>query len=154
MTAKEFFRQVRRAESELKVLNAKLHHYEDLGFSMGGAAGVIGNKQKGTSRVELAACGAVDAFRDLEKQRREYMAVIARAESVISAVPQEKYRLILNYRYLCGWSFRSISDELMYNDPNSVYRAHGWALSEAQKILNREDADHDGQRAGQVDSGQ
>jgi hypothetical protein len=44
--------------------------------------------------------------------------------------------MILNYRYLCGWSYKSISDELKYNDPNSVYRAHGWALREAQKIIN------------------
>lgn len=139
MTAKQFFRQVQQAESELKVLNAKYRHYEDLGFSMGGAAGVIGNKQKGTSRVELAACGAVDALRAVDEQRRAYMAVIARAEAIIKSIPQEKYRMILNYRYLCGWSFRSISDELAYNDPNSVYRAHGWALSEAQKVINREE---------------
>ena len=137
MTAKEFFRQVRRAESEIKVLNVKLSHYEDLGFSMGGAAGVIGNKQRGSSRVEMAAIGAVDVLRELIDQQKEYMAIIARAEQVIRAIPQEKYRRILNYRYLCGWSFRSISDELAYNDPNSVYRAHGWALSEAQKVLNR-----------------
>ena len=136
MTAKEFFRQVRRAESELKVLNVKLNHYEDLGFSMGGASGVIGNKQKGTSRVELAAIGAVDALRDLEQQRAEFMAVIARAEQVIRAIPQEKYRQILTFRYLCGWSFPSISDELRYKDKNSVYRAHGWALCAAQKVLN------------------
>ena len=137
MTAKEFFRQVQRAEKEIKVLNTKLSHYEDLGFSLGGAVGVIGNKQKGSSRVEMAAIGAVDVLRDLENERAAFMAILARAEQVIRAIPQEKYRRILNYRYLCGWSFRSISDELAYNDPNSVYRAHGWALSEAQKILNR-----------------
>ena len=137
MKAKDFFRQVRVAESELKVLNAKLQHYEDLGMSLGSSSGTIGNKHRGSSRVELAACGAVDATTDLEKQRREYMAIIARAEQVIKQISQEKYRLILDYRYICGKSFRWISDELEYNDPNSIYRAHGWALKEAQKILNR-----------------
>lgn len=138
MKAREFFRQVRIAESELKVLNAKLRHYEDIGLSIGGSAGVIGNKQRGTSRVELAAIGAVDVFRELIDQQKRYTAIIARAEQIIRAIPQEKYRRILNYRYLCGMSFKSISDELMYNDPNSVYRAHGWALNEAQKILNKQ----------------
>lgn len=136
MKAKDFFSQVRRAEKELKVLNAKLDHYKEIGLSIGGSSGVIGNKQKGTSRVELAAIGAVDVFRDLEKEKAEYMAIIARAEQIIRNIPQEKYRMILNYRYLCGWSYKSISDELKYNDPNSVYRAHGWALREAQKIIN------------------
>ena len=137
MTAKEFFRQVRRAESEIKVLNVKLSHYEDLGFSMGGAAGVIGNKQKGSSRVEMAAIGAVDVLRDLEEQRREYIAIIARAEQIIRAIPQEKFKRVLDYRYLCGWSFRSISDELRYKDPNSIYRVHGFALTAAQRVMDR-----------------
>ena len=127
---------MRIAEKELKVLNAKLRHYEDIGLSLGGATGVIGNKRRGTSRVELAAIGAVDVFRDLIDQQKAYMAIIARAEQIIRNIPQEKYRMILNYRYLCGWSYKSISDELKYNDPNSVYRAHGWALREAQKIIN------------------
>ena len=137
MTAKEFFRQVRHAENELKVLNIKLTHYEDLGFSLGGASGVIGNKQRGSSRVEMAAIGAVDVMRELIDQQKAYMAIIARAEQVIRGIKQERYRQILNFRYLCGMSFRSISDELKYNDPNSVYRAHGWALHEAQIVLNR-----------------
>ena len=139
MKAKEFFRQVRIAETELKVLNAKRQHYLDLGISMGGSStsGTIGNKNRSTSRVELAACGAVDAMQDLEEQRKRYLAIIARAEKVISQITQEKYRQILDYRYICGKSFRWISDELEYNDPNSIYRAHGWALKEAQKILNR-----------------
>ena len=140
MKAKEFFRQVRFAESEIKVLNAKIQHYEDLGISMGGTAGVVGNKNRGTSRVELTAIGTVDATLDLEKQKREFVAIIARAEQVIRQIPQERYRQILNYRYLCGKSFRWISDELEYNDPNSIYRAHGWALEAAQKILDKEKA--------------
>lgn len=76
----------------------------------------------------------------LEDKRAAYMAIIARAEAVIDKVPQDKYRKLLTYRYLCQWSFRSISDELHYNDPNSIYRAHGWALAEAQKILNEEES--------------
>jgi len=139
MTAKEFFRQVRRAERELKIIKAKLEHYEDLGFSLGGAVGVIGNKQRGSSRVEMAAIGKVDVLRDLVDQQKEYMGIIARAEDIIRQVPQEKYRLILTYLYLLGKSPKWISDELEYNDPNSVYRAKGWALWEAQQIMNKQE---------------
>ena len=143
MLAKEFFRQVQLAEKELKVIDAKLRHFREIGFSIGGSAGVIGNKHRGTSRVELAACGAVDALRDIQSAREGYLALLKRAEGIIKKIPQEKYRQILNYRYLCGWSFRSISDEIGYRDPNSVYRSHGWALAEAQKILNEEEDKND-----------
>jgi len=140
MKAKEFFRQVRLAESELKVLNEKLRHFEDLGMSMsiGNHSGMPGSHNRGSSRVEIAACGAVDATWDLEKQKREFVAIIAKAERIIRQIPQEKYRKILDYRYICGKSFRWISDELEYNDPRSIYRAHGWALEAAQKILDKE----------------
>ena len=136
MRIKEFFQQVRRAETELKTLNAKLRHYEDLGLSQGSAFGSIGHSQRGTSRVELAACGAVDALSALEGKKAEYLAIIGRAERIIEQIPQERYRQILTYRYLCQWSFRSISDELEYSDPKSVYRAHGWALTAAQAVLD------------------
>ena len=139
MKAREFFRQVQRAERELKMLNAKIRHFEDLGLSIGSHIGGVGGKQCGASKTETAAVGILDSTTDLNKQIQEYTALIARAEQVIRSIPQEKYRQILTYRYLCQWSFRSISDELQYNDPNSVYRAHGWALTEAQRVLNREE---------------
>ena len=87
----------------------------------------------------MAAIGKVDVLRDLVDQQREYMAIIARAEDIIRQVPQEKYRLILTYLYLLGKSPKWISDELEYNDPNSVYRAKGWALWEAQQIMNKQE---------------
>ena len=136
MKSKVFFRQVQIAEKELKILKAKISHFEDLGLTITSNTSAVGGHQQGTSRVELAAVGMVDATIDLNKQIKEYMALIAQAEQVIRAIKQERYQQILNYRYLCGWSFRSISDELGYNDPNSVYRAHGWALSAAQKVLD------------------
>ena len=94
---------------------------------------------RGSSRVEAAAMGIFDATAELEKQAAEFLAIVRNAEALIARIPQDKYRQILTLRYLAGWSFRSISDELRYEDPKSVYRAHGWALSEAQKVLNKEE---------------
>lgn len=130
---------MRIAERELKILQAKARHYEDLGLSITSRTSATGGShQRGVSRVENAAIGLVDTMRSLDEQIRQYSRTIALAEKVIAQVPQEKYRQILSFRYLCGWSFRSISDEIGYKDQNSVYRAHGWALIEAQRILEKE----------------
>ena len=141
MTAKELFRRVRIAEREIKLINAKLAHYEDLGLSVGGinSNGPSGNAHRSASRVEIAACGAVDALSDLDRQKRDLLAILSLAEHVIGLVTNDKYRRLLSYRYLCGWSFKAISDELEYSDPNSVYRAHGWALAAANRILQAEE---------------
>lgn len=145
MEARKFFQAVREAEEELKILNAKLAHYEDIGLNIGSPIGRIGgNSNRSASRVELAAIGAVDVFRDLINQQRDYLAIIARAEGIIRQIPQEKYRKILTYLYLIGKTPKWVSDEMGYSDPNSVYRAKGWALYEAQKIINKQESEDDG----------
>lgn len=140
MTAKEYFRSVVHAERELMVIRAKIRHFQDIGFSITGGSmdSPVVSHSRGSSRVEAAAMGIFDATAEMKKQEAEFLAVVRRAEALIAKIPQEKYRQILTLRYLAGWSFRSISDELRYNDPKSVYRAHGWALAAAQKIIDRE----------------
>lgn len=138
MRAKDFFRQVRIAEAELKVIEAKIYHYEDMGMSMGGIAGGSGNRNRSTSRVEIGAIAAADALTDLVELREAYRAIVGRAEHIIRQIDQVKYRQILSYHYICGKSLRWISDELDYSDSNSIYRAHGWALAAAQKIMDQD----------------
>ena len=137
MTAKEYFQQVTLAERRLKILQAKLRHYEDLGLTITSNTSAVGGHHAGASRVEAAAIGMADATATLTAEIEQYAAQIAEAQSIIDEIPQERYRQILTLRYLCGWSLRSISDECRYQDPNSIYRAHGWALVAAQRIINQ-----------------
>ena len=136
MRAKEYFQQIALIEKKLKVLQAKLRHFEDLGLTITSNTSAVGGHQAGTSRVELASVGKVDAERDLRTRIDAYLQQVSEAETIIDQIHAEKYRQILTYRYLCGWSFSSISDELRYKDPKSIYRAHGWALAEAQRIID------------------
>lgn len=144
MKAKEYFLKVAQTEKRLKVLLAKLRHFEELGLTITSNTSAVGGHQAGTSRVELAAIGMVDSMRGLKNEISQYSKLISEAQQVINQIPQEKFRDILTYRYLCGWSLQSISDQMGYKDRNSVYRAHGWALAEAQKIMNREEKERDG----------
>ena len=141
MRARDFFREVIRAERELMLIRAQICHLRDVGASI--SAPSIGEPivthSRGQSRVESSVLGIYDATRKLEEKAGEFLAVVRKAERVIAAIPQDRYRQILTLRYLSGWSFRSISDELAYKDEKSIYRAHGWALAEAQKVLNREE---------------
>lgn len=135
MQAKEFMQQVRVAEQELKMIGAKRRHYEDLARSVGCGIGSATAKPSGASRVEAAAVGLVDLFTDLDVKERQYVALIRKAEELIARLPRERHRQILTLRYLSGWSWKSISDEMEYHDPKSVYRVHGWALQELQKLM-------------------
>ena len=135
MQAKEYMQRVRRAEHELKLINAKRLHFIDLAASIGSGVGTAVGKPSGASRVEAAAVGIADLTTELDVKAKEYADMIRKAEKLIACLPMEKHRQVLTLRYLSDWSWRSISDELNYKDPKSVYRVHGWALQELDRIL-------------------
>lgn len=135
MQAKIFMMRVRQAEHELKLINQKRRHFVELAGSIGVSASAVPSKPTGASRVEAAAVSIVDLTTELDVKAAEYTKLIRKAETLIEKIPQERYRQVLTLRYLTGWSWRSISDEMDYRDPKSVYRVHGWALRELQKLL-------------------
>jgi hypothetical protein len=94
--------------------------------------------QKGASRVESAAVGIVDALQDINAKIGAYAAIVGHAEKLIEQVPQERYRRLLSLCYLCGWKLAKVGDELKYSDRTSVYRAHGWALVEFGKVMEKD----------------
>ena len=134
--AKAYLQRVAFAEREIKTLKARIAHYEDLGLSITAFrtdTPVIASK--GASRVEMAAVGIVDSLGSLNANLGAYTAIVRDAEEKIKKIPQENYRRLLTLRYLCGMSFRSVSDELRYEDRNSIYRAHGYALLEMWEAM-------------------
>lgn len=136
MTAKEFLSKVQRAERELKLINAKKQHYNDLICSIGanmGKAVII--KPTGASKTETAAVGLVFLNERLLEKEKEYTALVVKAEELIGKIKQDKFREILTRRYLCGESWKTIRDVMDYKDEKSVYRCHGYALRELQKIM-------------------
>jgi hypothetical protein len=136
MNPKEYLEQVARAEREIKILSAKIAHYEEFGLSITshfGDAPVRASTP--SSRVETAAIGVVDTLGEWNAKLGAYRAFIDRAEKLIDRVPQERYRDILKFRYLCGWDLQKVGAELQYRDRNSIYRAHGYALLAMKRVL-------------------
>jgi len=139
MKAKDYFRQIRSIERELKLLRARIRHYNDIGLSITGGTmdSPVVSHSRGSSRVETAAIGLYEAKFALERQVDEYVIRIREAEQMVSFLANERYRQILTLRYLADWTWKSISDELGYRDPKSVYKAHGYALAAVQEILDK-----------------
>ena len=135
MQAKEYMMRVRKAEAELRFIMAKRRRYEDLLLSMGGGGDNTPVQHGVSSRTETVAVGLVSLMEKLAEKEREYAQYVNEAEALIAKIPQEKFRAVLTYRYLCGWSWKSIRDELKYDDDKSVYRCHGYALRELQKVM-------------------
>ena len=139
MKAKAYFMRIRNAERELKLIRAKIRHYNDIGLSITGGSmdSPVVSHSRGASRVEIAAMGIFDATKALEDQAKDYVALILQAEKLVASLPKERHRQVLTLRYLADWTWKSISDEMGYKDPKSVYKLHGYALEAAQEILDR-----------------
>ena len=136
MQAKDFMLSVRTAEKELKRISAKKRHYADLAMSIGAKIRVVVvDKTDNGSKTETAAIGLAEMQELLDKLEKEYVSLVKKAEDLIAKLPQEKFRDILTYKYLCDWSWKSIRDQLGYKDEKSVYRCHGYALKELQKVM-------------------
>ena len=135
-SAKDFMLSVQKAERELHRISAKKRHYADLAMSIGAKIRtVVVTKVENGSKTETAAIGLSEMQELLEKKEQEYTALVKKAEDLIAKIPQEKFRDVLTYKYICNWSWKSIRDELKYDDDKSVYRCHGYALRALQELM-------------------
>ena len=139
LTAKEYLQQVAYAEREIRTIKAQIEHFMDLGLRITSSmSNTPISASKGSSRVESAAVGIVDGSDALNANLRAYEAKYEYAKKLIEKIPQERYRRLITLHYLCGWKLPKVGEALGYEDRNSVYRAHGWALVEMQKVLDED----------------
>ena len=136
MTARDFLLSVQRAERELLIISDRRRHYEDIIMAIGNQMRPAAGKPSGVSaKTETAAIGLVYLADQLRKKEEEYTALIQKAEKLIGKLKQDKFREILTRRYLNNESWRTIRDKMDYKDEKSVYRCHGYALRELQKVM-------------------
>ena len=138
MTPKAYLQRVANAEREIRTIKARIAHYREMGISSpGDMENTPVSHSIGTSRPEMIAVSIIDALDRLNANLGAYSAIVSDAEKLIALVPQERYRRILTLHYLCGWKLQRVGDELGYQDKNSIYRAHGWALNEFGKVMRK-----------------
>lgn len=138
MQAKDLMEQVRRAEEELELIQAKRQHY----LAMGGiqASRITGMPSGGhsqESRVETAAVSMADLAAELDRAAESYSKLIVEAEALVNQIEQINFRRVLTYHYFLGQPLPEVGRRMGYRDEKSVYHTKGYALRELQKLLDR-----------------
>lgn len=137
MKAKQFFMRARSAERDIRRLESMRDHYMAMGATKTAQIGGIGSRTiNNSSKVERAVLGALEAEMGISEELNMYRQIIREAENVISRVPQERFREILTLHYLAGMALADIARSMGYKHTENLYRAHGWALAAAQKIID------------------
>ena len=117
-----------------------IDHYTAVGTSISSKWGGLGGRSTNiSSKVETAVIGAVEAQIGISDELTRYRQIVMEAERVISRVPQERFREILTLHYLAGMNLTDVARTIGYKYTENLYRAHGWALREAQKIIDEKE---------------
>ena len=135
MTGKEFLNKVLESRRELDGKLEKFKHLQAMATRITGAiSGTPTVSDKSFSRIESAVTNALKQSEDVTDEVTNFFNQYLKAEKLIAKVPAIDERLVLNYRYLCGDSWREIA-KTMQVSLRHLYRVHGNALETFEKIF-------------------
>lgn len=132
MTAKEYLRQLLRRDARINALIERRQRYRELADVRGVAYGdVSGGGSRHGSAVEDCAVRIVELEREIDRRIDEYVDLVRQAEAAIDRVPDARCRDVLRYRYLSGWTWEKIAEQMHY-DERWVRHLHGLALLQVE----------------------
>ncbi len=127
-------------------INAKMSRIDDLKSMAARVTTIYGEHPRSDSYSDSrydAVAQLVDAKRELDEQVHVLLDRYARIEEAIRKVPAERYRTLLEMRYLACMTWEAIAEQLLC-DVRSVYRLHGDALERVAYVVDfGEDDEHD-----------
>ena len=132
MTAKDYLSQARVLD---QAINARLERIARLRALVSGrAARTDGMPRGGTGSAGSTFFDWTETVLKIDEMERALDRDINRLidlkreiAEAIAAVPDMRYRTLLEYRYLCGWSWRRIARTMNYSE-DWTRHAHGRAL--------------------------
>jgi len=132
MTAKEFLQQVYIANKEIDAKLEQIARLQSLATRTTSAIkGVPSGDSATNSRIENSIVLIHEKTAQLSAELTRLLQVSEKVAVTIAAVRNDKERMILEYRYLCFFSWENIS-KMINVSLSSVFKLHNKAL---KKIL-------------------
>ena len=128
MTAKEYLRQLSRKDARINALVERQRRCRELAERRTAVyRDTPGGGRRCSSSVEEYVAKIIDLEREIDRRIDEYVDLTREIEAAIDRIPDGRYRDVLRFRYVNGWTWEKIADEMGY-DERWVRRLHGWAL--------------------------
>lgn len=135
VNVRDWLHQLIGIELRIKAKQEQIRKYRDLATRSTGsfeATRISGTSNR--SRVEDAVVNICSAEEAVQEELDKLYTFRSEAMAVIGAVQDQRYRDILEMRYVTGWSCRRIADEMHY-DRRWVEILHGRALNAVRAVL-------------------
>lgn len=88
------------------------------------------------SALEDAACAIADCEAKIEAEVKQWRAALDRVTGIIHDVGDQRYQMLLLYRYRDLWTWEKIAVEMGYSWPH-IHRMHAVALKAANEIWQK-----------------
>lgn len=138
MTAREILIKARQAKTELEGLQLQLDQLKALA---GPAVAAYGSERVTGSGLPHSKVEAyterLEALETMYGDRvGEWLDYQQQAQRIIDRLKKPRHQEVLRLRYQCGMGWEQVREMMGYVELRSVYRIHGWALAEAEKVLS------------------
>lgn len=135
MDVKEFFQQIRHIDKQINVKFEQLERLKTLATKVTATMSETSAKPSGVSRsMENSVDKIILLKEELNADIDKYINLKREANEIIRQIPNEKYRRVLESRYLLGKTWEAIAVE-MGMTYQGVCHAHGRALQEAANFF-------------------
>lgn len=116
MTAREYLMQAEEAQARIEAHTTQLARLRLM-------------QQRGERALgEDAALGQMEALKEeIRRDIERWVRVRREVSEAIDAVPQGNYRVLLEYRYLCGWDLKRVAMKMHYS-VDRMWHLHSDAL--------------------------
>ena len=136
MTAKEYMEQARYLDMQI---NSKIEQVRSLNELATRVTTVYSDMphspNRNTSRMEETIAKIIDLESEIDRDMDALVDLKREIMRVVNSIESAEYRTILEMRYLQFKKWEQIALQ-MSTDLRWVYRMHGRALNEVQKIIN------------------
>lgn len=127
MTAKEYLRQYITAKNRFKSISDEMIEIRSAATRI---TPVISDMPSGShvnDKIALSVEKLDECAKKLEEEAKRIQETMESVRKAIDLVEDEKYRQLLELRYINGYKWEQIAI-LMHHDYRYVLKLHGWAL--------------------------
>ncbi len=139
MKAKEYFRQISRIETMIKSKMRRAELFREIASSVSSpkySDMPRPPQRKSTSLMEDAINKAIDLEKEIKEDERKLNELKIEALELIGKIENNNSQTVLILRYFEKKSWEEIKD-LIYYSLSGVYKLHGNALNEIDKLINK-----------------
>lgn len=132
-----FLREVRHSYLYTQVLCERAERYREMATRATSRADALRTSgTPGRSKVETYVLEMVDIHDELKRETEKLMEKSRKAEKLIGLLKDERYRAVLQLRYLCGMKWEEIALEMTLSI-RWLHKLHSQALASLQGKCRR-----------------